>query len=858
MADPKHPLLLLPFAEPATKARRSGGADKLIFPPRARQGARLQPDFDRLTKHYEERRVRLQAAVEGVAVEQVVVFEVAGDVLNFYNAVRKSGLHWLLDVDGEPFEPDDDFRRPKDEATATLPTKLFLILSDQQAIAEMLSLWARWQKDGGAALKYGFKAWGHVFKQLRTVRLWDMRDRVEPDTRSYWQERLAVGDAFIRTEIELWYADSEQKNVEWGNDLRALLAATDSKVIDAVEIPAIRYHAFLADLAIGLVQSFLSGEEVALTAAGQVMYYRPQLRAMAPFAGAETAPFAQTRPLPEHPPVVAVMDGVPLQNHALLGERIVLDDPNDLQAVAPARDRVHGTSMASIVLHGDLNGQTPTIPSRVVVHPILVPDPLDPNSPRHEISPPDRLLMDVIHTGVKRLVEGSGGAAAIAPNVRVINLSIGDMKREFMRTMSPLARLLDWLAWRYQLLFVVPTGNIASAGTGLVLNVPRADFENLTAEERAAAAFEAIESGNQYRRLLSPAESLNALTVGGVYADGSKFQAGPGRFEIFPEPWPCPEGRCGPGFLRAIKPDLVAPSGRRLFSEKMGNVHTHATLLPITVSTAPGILSATPSAQPGKLTEAKHSAGTSNAAALVSHAAAHAYGAIEQLRDDAAAHKALHPRFDAVLLKALAVHTCVWPNSPVLGNVLQEADGTERKRRMARLFGYGVLDIDRLRGCTDERATLVSVGEIAAEQGLLYVVPLPPTLSGKKQWRRVTITLAWLSPMNPQHRDYRRALVWFKCDRGALKVSSAGADWQAMRRGTVQHDVWDGEKAAAFTNDAELEILVSCAADAGELDDRVPFALCVSIEVASGVGIPVYEEIRARVKVPVPVPVGAA
>jgi hypothetical protein len=856
VAEPKHPLLLLPSGSKAAKASRSGGPQKLLFPSRQRQSERLQPQFHRLTEVFDAQRIRLQEAIEGVAVEQVVVLEIAGAVDEFYKAVRRSELHWLIEVDGEAVAPDEDFRLAGD-TPGEVPTKLFLILTDQSAIDQIVSLWKHYEEVGKDAFNRGFTPWFYVFEQLRAVRLWNIRDRVEPDTRNYWRQRIEAGDISIRTEIELWYSDSEQKNVEWAASLRALLAANAATVVDTAEISGIRYHAFLADLPVAAVQTILNDETSPLAVAGQVMYYRPQFRAMARVGGTETAAFAQHRPVPQGDPIVAIMDGVPLQNHARLGERIILDDPQNLQGQTPAVDRVHGTSMASIVLHGDLNGQTPSIASRVVIHPILIPDPHATDSPREEISPPDRLLLDVIHIGVKRLVEG-GGQPAVAPSVRVINLSIGDLKREFVRAISPLARLIDWLAWKYQLLFVVPTGNLAALGSGLELDIPRQDFEALSAEDRAGAALEAIESDTQFRRLLSPAESINALTVGGVYADSATFIAPADRFLLFSEAWPCPEGRCGPGFLRGVKPDLLAAAGRRLFRERPGNAHAKATLLPINVGTPPGILSASPSVQAGNLGHAKYSAGTSNAAALVSHAAAHAHAAIDTLRQNDGARAALASRLDTVLLKALTVHTCQWPNSEALQQVFEGSSGSERKRRMSRLFGYGLLDVDRARGCTDERATLLAVGEIVKEEGWEYRVPLPPSLAAKKAWRRITITLAWLTPIHPQHRDYRRALVWFTCDRSALKVSSAGADWQAMRRGSIQHDVWEGDKAAAYTDGAELKILVSCAVDAGELSERVPYALCVSIEVAPGIELPIYTEIAARIALPVPIAVNAS
>ena len=47
----------------------------------------------------------------------------------------------------------------------------------------------------------------------------------------------------------------------------------------------------------------------------------------------------------------------------------------------------------------------------------------------------------------------------MAPAVRVINLSLGNRFQPFDRELSPLARLLDWLAWKYKVLFVVSAGN---------------------------------------------------------------------------------------------------------------------------------------------------------------------------------------------------------------------------------------------------------------------------------------------------------------------------------------------------------------------------------------------------------------
>src|SRR5690606_7902464 len=98
------PLLLLPQATQAAKAKRSGGGPSVIGPGRARQGERLQPRFQRLQETFNEQGAKLQEAVNGAAIEQVVVLEVAGAVEDFYKAVRRSGLQWLIDMDGDDVE----------------------------------------------------------------------------------------------------------------------------------------------------------------------------------------------------------------------------------------------------------------------------------------------------------------------------------------------------------------------------------------------------------------------------------------------------------------------------------------------------------------------------------------------------------------------------------------------------------------------------------------------------------------------------------------------------------------------------------------------------------------------------------
>ena len=171
----------------------------------------------------------------------------------------------------------------------------------------------------------------------------------------------------------------------------------------------------------------------------------------------------------------------------------------------------------------------------------------------------------------------------------------------------------------------------------------------------------------------------------------------------------------------------------------------------------------------------------------------------------------------------------------------------------ARWLGYGEPDINRVLECTERRATLLGYGELSDGKADIYTLPLPPSLASQTVKRRLSITLAYLSPVIPKSWKYRTAALWFEILKTGATVNLADdrqdADWKAVRRGTVQHEVFDGEKAEPFIDGATIQIKVNCRKDAGNIKSPVPYGLVVSLEVAEGVDIhiPVYEEIKSRI-----------
>ena len=843
MADQRYPLLLFPTVALTARDVPPGRGANVTLPPIDRQRLRIGPKFRSLQDAFDAKRLLLQQTAPGQDPDAVIVLETIGDVKDFFKAVRRvPGLEWLLESSEDEISPDDDFFNSKEPQKA-LTGRLYLVGTNQQALTQILSLWARYQENTAVRFEIGLAPWKHVFAQLKDVRYWSVQDRLNQDIQQYWQEKLASGASPIRFEIEVWHFSSREKNTAAAGQVAALIASLNGRVLARTLIDEIAYHGILVEMPAASVAQLLSDAPPELVMSDRIMFFRPKGQAVA-------QPPHDEFELIDHPivenevagsPVVALLDGMPMQNHPLLAGRLTVDDPDGWAATYTVQDRLHGTTMASLIALGDMNAAEPPLARPIYVRPVLRPDPASVRVPRDEVTPDGTLLIDLMHRAIKRICEGENGQAAAAPTVRIINLSLGDADRPFDRVMSPWARLLDWLAFKYNVLFVISAGNHA---TNLTLPTPRESLGGLTVEERQELALQALLDQSSDRPLLVPAEAINGLTVGACHADAAQILNVPNRYDLFNVMGISPYSRIGYGFRRSVKPDLLFPGGRILHNENPVGPRDSSTLRPLpNVAAAPGQLTATPPSAAGNT---KYSRGTSNAAALASRCAAKACDVIENLRTSFPQHLAI--KFDAVLIKALLAHGAQWGERiNQLADIRSDLDKRELKIFAARWLGYGSVDSDRVLYCTEERATLIGVGELRDGQAFEFSAPLPPGLAAKVLWRRMTITLAWMSPINSAHQAYRRAKLWISPPMDRLGVSRMEVDWQQAKKGTLQHEILDGTNALAFVDGDRFICKINCAADAGELTEAVPFAVCVSIEVAEGVGVSIYQEIRARI-----------
>ena len=855
----EYPLLPLPPSEPGEPPGPAGfpqGGPRLS--PQ-RQGQRLGPRFERLQAVLasDESGLSLRADPSSIAPERALVFEVAGSISDFHGLVRRiQGLEFLADEEAA-FEPDEDFfetdtrqdRRGQPRGDRPVGGRLYLAMPDVRALRELLRLWDTWRSEG--ELPRGHTLWRNIFACLRDVRPWGLADRITDETIGFWRADLgAESSELLRIEAELWFYDGAERRAAAYRRMEEAVADADGSIVDHAIIEDIRYEAVLIDLPGSEIERLVAREEIHLAICDDIMFLRPQssLDVLERDDETESGAALGAEPPDDHAPIAALLDGVPVQNHQLLDGRLDVDDPDDLEAMSVLSKREHGTAMASLILHGDRNLGEPPISRKLHVRPVLYA----PGHGLREEPRRDRLLVDVIYRAIRRMKEGDGEGEATAPEVFLVNLSLGDPSRPFSGPMSPWAKLLDHLAEHYGILFLVSAGNVKSPLPVSAFS-DWTSFEDADPEERERAVLQALADNRAYRTLLSPAEALNVVTVGAWHHDALGRPRGAAAVDPYPDgDLPNISSAQGLGHRKVIKPDVHLPGGREQVSFRASGG---------TLTIAPGgrygLKAAAPSAE-GERDREYPIAGTSAATALATRAAHRIFDALMDT-DDGSLHGDLDPRYYAVTIKAMLVHRAKWGSRV---DVLDQLYGPRgrgqhlaRRDNIARLLGYGgVPDIEEAVSCTPHRATLLGYGTISAKEAKVHRIPLPPSLERVTEPREVTMTVAWLSPVNPRHQAYRRA----KLEVGAVtdleaaagvKRSSGQPPHTSVSRGTVFHARYEGEKAVSFVDDGHVSLRIFCREQAGALDQPIRYGVAVTIE--AGEGIPVYEEVKARLPVPI-------
>lgn len=848
---PDRPLILFPSPERADREHKTPVFTRTVKPSFGRQFTRLQPSFSVLRTAFEQKALKIQQSPTGINPEFALVFEIIGTVDSFYTAVQHTeGLEWIFDSDSDPFDPDDDFyqvdKNSGERVDDSLNGKLYCVMSNQQAMSQLLSLWQRHKNGETDVFKRGFAGLRDIFTNIKEIRKWGAKDRIaETHAVDYWRESLEFdGDSPVPFEIELFFRSDAAKRSNATETIRHEIQSLEGRVIQECVIGEIFYHGMLVELPRAAIEGLVNRyEEIELSQVDDIMFFRPTCQSA--FVSATDSEICTTPEeeisLPTGDAVVAVFDGMPMQNHRLLRGRVIIDDPDDYATGYESKYRVHGTSMVSLAIYGDIKRNDTPISSPVYVRPILRPKQSGFDKITEGV-PDDSLFIDVLHRAVKRMMEGDGEESATAPNTKIINLSIGDPVRQLAATMSPTARLLDFLAYKYKILFIISAGNHPEIVS--LVDKSFAELKSLDMSQRTKVFSEVIKDNQRNLKILAPAESLNGLTIGALYDDFTNINETDRFIWAVDRGLPSPVSAIGKGYRSIITPDLFYYGGREFirgrFDGKIDWVES---------SREPGCLSAAPYGT-GDTDGCAFSFGTSDAAAQITHEAAKCHDVLNQVfLDETGVNMPVDAT--AILLKAMLTHGASW--EPIADELALTMGASPKQ--LCKWLGNGIPNISRVIECTKERITLIGLGALKKDEGDIFRLPLPVDFSSRLMKRKLTVTLSYLSPVAPNKQAYRGAQLWFNIDDGGkgLIPDRQNTEWQAVRKGSLQHEIFIGENPIVW-NDDDLIIKVNCKEEASKIRTAISYCLFVSFEVAEGFDVDLYADVSAKIRQRVQIP----
>ncbi len=817
------PVILGRIAPPRAIPPRRGGGGRAQFTDPDARARRIDAQFDAVMGAIGDQ-VRISDSIQAADPQLVLVFEALDEQIDLANVAEKLGIEVLIEAE-DAVLPTDDVRLTSDKPrNPFVASCLHAVCMNQSAFDNLLSLWRAWRDS--RELPRGYSPLRDLFAHLKDVRPWGPQDRLQTiDWDEYFEGR--IDDRLHSIEIELWYRRSPAARDKSQREVAALVEQASGRVATVAVIDQIGFHGLKCEVPTALLRELAAGnfDGVRLVRSANVMYLRITGQSL-PIVGPSIEISEEIDdPLPGGNPVLCLLDGVPMANHILLRDRVTVYDPDDLTQLATVGERRHGTWTASIAVWGDRGSKQVPAARPVLVRPVLVPS--DETADRTEELPSNELVPDLMWRVFRELFEDGPSGPAAAPTVAIVNISVGDPAVPFETVLSSWARMLDWLSYEYGVLVVISAGNHGKLTLSPMVST---DLTGAAGTNRRQVLLEAIDRRQNERRLLAPAESVNAITVGATHDDDSNAVA-QGYLVDPTDGYPSisPVTATGSGYRRSVKPDVLAQGGRAFYVDgaTAQEVITLRGLSPL----GPGLKVATP---PG-LNET-HVAGTSFAAALVSRQAARLHDVVEEVT----AGTSLTRRQRAAAIKALLVHGTAWPPDLAYDPLSPEI-----------AIGNGVVSRDYADGCASNEAVILYLGSIGAaeEQELLF--PLPDGLN-VRETKRIDATLAWLTPVNWRSRQYRCASLSFVTPGGAIPTlgKPAGHPSAVTTRGaaTVQHQTWELEKTFASGQGSDMNIRVKCYEQAGGLGGRtVDFAVAVSLWVAPTINVDVYSQVRDQV-----------
>lgn len=838
-----------------------GGGSKIIKPTGLAQLQRHKKSIENI-KHKFAEHISLQDSTQGLIPEKVLVLEVLGSLNSFAKQISTvEGFEFLSRSISE--DPGDQSNSPiYQNGHKPLPKTIYMSMSNQSGLQKLLRIWEK--VSNNEPLPTGQANLRDALLQLDNIRLWGVEDRIK-DTflLEDWEDNLDYQkendlNEPIQFEIELWFREDPYHRQIAEKRIRDLLNKHNGNVTSTYVNKGIGYHAILGVLPVLEINKVLhsSSNDIEYMRCDDIMHFRPvgQCQSSPILFDTQSINTIDTPPnffdQPSNNPVAALLDGLPLEQHILIKNRITIEDPYDFElGYKSPTEQIHGTAMASLIINGDLSkNNQPILPNKLYCHPILQPGNPDINGNRVESIPPDKLPLELIHLAVKRMFDGEGDIPPTAPTVKIINLSVCDRYRLFDSNISPWAKMIDWLSEKYDVLFIISGGNHTAP---LNLGIDTGSFNKLSDEEKEKKLIHALNDDQRNRRIMSPGEAVNAITVNASHNDHSNKSIHPNQNEIYStDGLPSPINPISLGVKNAIKPEIMLPGGRAVYRNR-AFIDSEPVILEISNSSqfGPGQKVASPSNNHGSLNSVIYTIGTSNAAALATRRLVFLNESLESMKsfdDDGALSHAP----DSITLKALLIHGAELKSEPkdLLESTLKTSDNSKTyKALQSRHIGYGLVNESRIHFCKPNQATLLRTGVLKSESSNIHTFPLPKCLASTSEFRRLIITVAWLSPINPLHHDYLESQIWVSDVKNNSRLQFSSGDYyhHHQKKGSVYHEVITGDKVSNFTEDDTISLQVNCKKRANAQPFSIPYSIVVTLDTPLNLDLPVYNQVEA-------------
>ncbi|MDR2704574.1 MAG: S8 family peptidase [Planctomycetaceae bacterium] len=441
--------------------------------------------------------------------------------------------------------------------------------------------------------------------------------------------------------------------------------------------------------------------------------------------------------------------------------------------------------------------------------------------------------------------------------VRIFNLSLSIVNRhwneEQKRTVprkSWIARKIDELSLKYDVVFVICTGNLS-------LEYVNNEIENGTDYPQYFR--------NDSATIFDPAQAALALSVGALSPSTLVVGRAADFSAVASKDQPAPFTRRGPGIDDEIKPEIIEYGGNYIQDTETRQIQKN-----------PGtdVFVASHQLTPALI----HNVGTSFAAPRISHRLA-------LILQDLQTMDIKHP--SSALLKALLVNSTV---------NLSEMDSFEDRlnkhfqkgeaKKLRRLLcGYGLPDEIRATECNKYTVILYFDGVIEADKVALFRIPIPESLqqTGRTNIKCITITTCHLPEVQKlgigQYlgTDLKWRLFRGDSDQNAVvrRMSHDDDDTNSNNtddsndkciheikdfhykitersKGCIQHDFYEYKQHSRDFSTNPYILAITAYKKWIQSQKNIPFAVVVRIEDKSN-SVPIYSDVKALVEAQVEV-----